>query len=65
MAASSPAGDAGLLFAGGPILTMTEPGRVEALAVRGDRIVAAGPLAMCRDVLGSPCAARWTWRVDA
>ncbi len=53
MAASSSAVDAGTLFAGGPILTMTEPGRVEALAVRGDRIVAAGSLAMCRDTMGA------------
>ena len=56
MSAKSPAAEAGLLFAGGPILTMTEPGRVEALAVRGDRIAAAGSLAMCRDAPGSPCA---------
>ena len=44
--------DAGVLFAGGPILTMAAPLRVEALAVRGDRIVAAGTLADCREVLG-------------
>ena len=32
---------------------MSEPARVEALAVRGDRIVGAGSLAECRDVLGA------------
>lgn len=42
----------GLLFAGGPILTMADPFRVEALAIAGDRIVHVGSLAECRAALG-------------
>ena len=52
VASTAPPGP-GLLFTGGPILTMSEPARVEALAVRGDRIVGAGSLAECRDILGA------------
>ena len=41
-----------LIFAGGPILTMGDPDRVEAVAIRGDRILHAGSLADCRAVAG-------------
>ncbi|TME31426.1 MAG: amidohydrolase [Chloroflexi bacterium] len=41
-----------LVVAGGPILTMADPERVEAIAVRGDRILHAGSLADCRAVAG-------------
>lgn len=41
------------LFAGGPILTMAAAGRVEALAVDGERIVHAGTLEDCRSLLGA------------
>ncbi len=52
MPVPSAAGESALLFAGGTILTMAGPGRAEALAVRGDRIVAVGSLADCRDMAG-------------
>ncbi len=42
----------GVLFAGGPILTMAEPHRVEAVAIADERIVHAGSLADCRLALG-------------
>ena len=42
-----------LVFVGGPILTMADPSRVEALAVRDDRILQAGALADCRAAAGS------------
>jgi len=41
-----------LVIAGGPILTMAEPGRVEAVAVREDRIAWAGSLEDCRARVG-------------
>jgi len=41
-----------LIIAGGPILTMADPERVEAVALRGDRILHAGSLADCRAVAG-------------
>lgn len=44
--------DPGLLIAGGPILTIAAPGRAEAVAIVGDRILAVGSLADCRDALG-------------
>jgi predicted amidohydrolase YtcJ len=50
---SSGAGDSlALVFAGGPILTMAEPERVEAVAIRGDRILYAGSLEDCRAIAG-------------
>jgi predicted amidohydrolase YtcJ len=42
-----------LLLAGGPILTMGDPLRVEAVAVIGERIAHAGALDDCRAALGS------------
>ena len=41
-----------LILAGGPILTMADPAGVEAVALRGDRILHAGSLADCRAVAG-------------
>jgi predicted amidohydrolase YtcJ len=41
-----------VVFAGGPILTMSDGDRVEAVAVRGDRILLAGTLADCRAAAG-------------
>ncbi len=54
-ASGSPAGTRarGLLFAGGPILTIASPDRAEALAVAGDRIVHVGSLVDGRSVLGA------------
>jgi predicted amidohydrolase YtcJ len=42
-----------IVFSGGPILTMAEPLRVEALAVTGDRILCVGSLEDCRTVAGA------------
>ena len=41
------------MFSGGPILTMADPLRVDALTVQGDRIVWAGTLQECRASAGS------------
>jgi predicted amidohydrolase YtcJ len=41
-----------IVFSGGPILTMAEPRRVEALAIHGERIVWAGRLEECRTIAG-------------
>jgi predicted amidohydrolase YtcJ len=41
------------VFTGGPILTMAEPSRAEAVAVRDGRIVHVGPLDECRFVAGA------------
>src|SRR6476660_457884 len=41
-----------VVLAGGPILTMADPERVEAVAIRGDRILHAGSLVDCRAVAG-------------
>ena len=41
-----------ILFAGGPILTMADPARVEALAISGDRILAVGVLDEVRHAAG-------------
>lgn len=40
------------VLAGGPILTMAAPDRVEAVAISGGRILHAGRLADCRDAAG-------------
>src|SRR5205823_10498454 len=42
-----------IVFSGGPILTMADPLRVDALTVQGDRIVWAGTLEDCRAFAGS------------
>ena len=42
-----------IIFSGGPILTMAEPLRVEAIAITGDRILCAGSLEDCRTVAGA------------
>ncbi len=42
-----------LVLAGGPILTMADPPRVEALAIAGDRILHAGSLADARTAAGA------------
>jgi predicted amidohydrolase YtcJ len=39
-----------IVFSGGPILTMADPFRVEALTIQGERIVWAGTLEECRTV---------------
>src|SRR5439155_352442 len=44
-------------FSGGPILTMADPLRVDALTVQGDRIVWAGTLEDCRAFAGLDRAA--------
>ncbi|HUP83571.1 MAG TPA: amidohydrolase [Candidatus Limnocylindria bacterium] len=44
---------AGVVVAGGPILTMAQPSRAEAVATRGDRILAVGSLADCRSAAGA------------
>ena len=41
-----------VVFSGGPILTMADPLRVEAITVLGDRIVRAGSLEDCRTAAG-------------
>jgi predicted amidohydrolase YtcJ len=41
-----------LVFAGGPILTMAKPERVESIAVRRNRILHAGTLGDCRAAAG-------------
>src|SRR2546429_1400513 len=41
-----------IIFSGGPILTMAEPLRVEAITVLGDRILRAGSLEDCRAAAG-------------
>jgi len=41
------------VFSGGPILTMADPLRVDALTVQGDRIAWAGTLEECRTVAGN------------
>lgn len=43
---------ADLILVGGDVLTMAPPGVVEALAVRGDRVVAAGTSREVRDLAG-------------
>src|SRR3989454_7093554 len=42
-----------IVFSGGPILTMADPLRVDALTVEGDRISWAGTLEECRASAGS------------
>ena len=44
--------DRPLVIAGGPILTMAQPARVEAVTVRDDRVAWAGSLEECRDRAG-------------
>ena len=41
-----------IIFSGGPILTMAEPLRVEAITILGDRILRAGSLEDCRAAAG-------------
>ena len=42
-----------IVFSGGPILTMAEPLRVEAIAIGGDRILCVGSVEDCRTVAGA------------
>src|SRR2546430_16238361 len=46
-------GPKAIVFSGGPILTMADPLRVDALTVQGDRIVWAGTLEDCRAFAGN------------
>lgn len=48
----TPARPRSLVFAGGPILTMADPGRVDAVVIRDDRIVWAGSVDECRTLAG-------------